>query len=108
MQILKFSLLFVIVSVLLVSFGQYLDAVFTGVSASINYITTGNISIVINEIIGYIGWGLDLLFLDTQTIYTTSIGNIEIYSLSWLFTFVRVIFGLVVVSIILNLIIDRS
>lgn len=108
MQILKFSLLFIVLSVLLVGFGQYVGSIFDSVSASINYITTGNIEIVINEIVGFVGWGLDLLFLDTTTVYTTSIGNIEVYSLAWLFTFVRVVFGLVAVGVILKLIIDKD
>lgn len=108
MGILKFSLLFFLSAVILVLFGSTLESIFTLFGASINYISTGNIGTVINEIIGFVGWALDLLFLGTTTTFTTSIGGIEIYSLSWLFTFVRVIFGLVIAVVIVKLILDRS
>lgn len=105
-DILKFGILFLLVSVVLAVLGSSLTVVFDMLSAGLNYATTGNVGVVLTEIIGFVGYALDLVFLSTTTTYTTHFGGFEIYSLNWLFTFVRVMFGLAVVSLIIKLIID--
>ena len=103
-DILKFSLLFVLASVVFVILGSSIELVFNQFSSSINYVTTGNIGEVLTAIIGFVGFMLDTLFLSTNTGYTTTYGGIQVYQLSWLFTIVRVIFGLAIVILIVKLV----
>lgn len=107
-DILKFSLLFVICAVLLTLITGFATPIFDSFGASLNYITTGSVGSVLESIVGFIGWFLDFLFIGTETTYTTYYGGIEVYSLSWVITFVRVVFGLSVLILILKLIIDRG
>lgn len=107
-EFLKFGLLFVITSVLLTLITGYLSNIFNLMGASLNYVTTGSVGSVLSAIVGYVGWFLDLLFLNESISYTTYYGAIEVGSISWALTFARVVFGVTVMIIILKLIIDRG
>lgn len=104
---LKFSLLFIICAVLLTTVSVYVSSIFDLFGASLNYVTTGSVGSVVNEIVGFCGWFLDLLFLSQAIQYTTYFGGIQIGSISWALTLFRVIFGLSVFVLILKLIVDR-
>ena len=104
---LKFGILFILCAVVLTTFSIYLNSIFDLFGASLNYITTGSVGMVLAEIIGFCGWFLDLLFINQSISYTTHFGNIAIGSIAWALTFVRVIFGVVVSVLILKLIFDR-
>lgn len=107
MNVLKFSLLFLLCSIVLSLVGSYVTTVFNLFGASLNYVTTGYLGTVLSSIIGWIGWFLDTLFLSEGFTYTTYYGGIVLNNFSWLFTCVRVIFGVSVVTIIITLIIER-
>lgn len=100
----KFSLLTLLCAFIFAIFGDNIALIFNQLSASINYATTGNVGQVLTAIVGFLGFFLDSLFLSTNTGYTTTYGGIQVYQLSWLFTIVRVIFGLAIVILIIKLI----
>lgn len=105
---LKFGILFIVCAVLLTTLSVYVSSIFEMFGASLNYVTTGSVGVVLTAIVGYIGWFLDLLFLDTNIAqYTTTFGGVAVGSISWLLTIFRVLFGLFAMILILKLIIDR-
>lgn len=105
---LKFGILFLVCSVLLTVLSVYVSSVFEMFGASLNYITTGSVGVVLVSIIGYVGWFLDLLFIDTNiSAYYTTFGGVFVGSINWLLTIFRVLFGLFALILILKLIIDR-
>lgn len=76
-------------------------------SASFSFATTGLVGQVLTAILSFIAFLFDTLFLaDTTLVYTTTYGGIVLGSFSWVFTIVRVLFGLTIVSLIIKLIID--
>lgn len=105
--ILKFSLLFVLASVVFVLLGNNLELIFNQLISAVNYVNSGNVGIVLTNIVGFVGMFLDTLFLSTNVSYTTHYGNIKVYSLSWLYTAVRVIFGLAIIILIVKLVIGE-
>lgn len=107
-DIVKFSILFIVCALLLTIISGYVAPVFSMFGASFNYISTGSVGIVFAEIVGFVGWFLDILFISNEVVYTTYYGGIAVGSLSWALTFVRVVFGLVVAVLILNLILSRD
>lgn len=106
-DIVKFSFLFIICAVLLTIVSTYVASIFDLFGASLNYISTGSVGSVLNSIIGYVGWFLDLLFINQAINYVTYFGSIQVGSISWALTFFRVTFGLIVFVILLKLIFDR-
>lgn len=75
--------------------------------ASFSYATTGLVGQVLSAILTFIAFIFDTLFLaDTNLVYTTTYGGIVLGSFTWLFTVVRVIFGLMIVTLLFKLIID--
>lgn len=105
-SLLRFSLLFVVVSVVLVGFGNF-GSILSLFSAGFTYVTTGLVGQVLTAILGFIAFLFDTLFLaDTTLVYTTHYGGIVLGSFSWLFTVVRAIFGLSIVILLIKLIID--
>lgn len=104
---LKFGILFLVCAVLLTLLSVYVGSIFEMFGASLNYVTTGSVGAVMSAIIGYVGWFLDLLFLNQSINYTTYYGNIQIGSISWMLTIFRLLFGLFALILILKLIFDR-
>lgn len=104
---LKFGILFLVCAVLLTLLSVYVGSIFEMFGASLNYVTTGSVGAVMSAIIGYVGWFLDLLFLNQSINYTTYFGNIQIGSISWMLTIFRLLFGLFALILILKLIFDR-
>lgn len=96
-----------IVSILLSIVSTYVGGIFDVFGASLGYVTTGSVGAVLTAIVGYVGWFLDLLFLNQTINYTTTFGNISVGSIAWALTFFRVLFGLFALVLILKLIIDR-
>lgn len=75
--------------------------------ASFSYATTGLVGQVLSAILTFLAFFFDTLFLaDTTLVYTTTYGGIVLGSFTWLFTVVRVIFGLTIVTLLIKLIID--
>lgn len=105
-SLLKFSLLFVVVSVVLVGFGNFTN-ILSLFGAGFSFATTGLVGEVLTAILGFISFFFDTLFFaDTTLVYTTHYGGIVLGSFSWLFTVVRAIFGLAIVTFLVKLIID--
>lgn len=104
---LKFGILFLVCAVLLTLLSVYVGSIFEMFGASLNYVTTGSVGAVMSAIIGYVGWFLDLLFLNQSINYTTYYGNIQIGSIAWMLTIFRLLFGLFALILILKLIFDR-
>ena len=108
MQYIKFGFLFLICSLLLTILSVYVSGIFDMFGASLDYVTTGSVGAVMSAIIGYIGWFLDILFLNINIgSYSTYYGGVYIGSISWALTLFRVLFGLFALILILKLIIDR-
>lgn len=106
-NILKFSILFIVCSVLLSVLSAYVNSLFLLFGASIDYVTTGSVGSVFYALAGYFGWFLDLLFLNQNVNYVTHFGGMRILSIAWALTIFRVLFGLSVLILILKLIFDR-
>lgn len=106
-NILKFSILFIVCAVLLSVLSVYVNSMFLMFGASIDYVTTGSVGAVLYALTGYFGWFFDLLFLNQNVNYVTHFGGMQIMSIAWALTIFRVLFGLSVLILILKLIFDR-
>ena len=102
--ILKFSVFFVICSLILGYFDY--SGIFSLFGSGINYVTTGNIAEVIQSFFNYIGTLFDWLFIDDITTYTTHFGGLELGSMVWVTTIVRVVFAFIIFRVLLKFIID--
>lgn len=109
-EIVKFGLIFLLSSLVFSLFGAYISPLFDSLSGSISYLTTGSIGMVLTEIVTFIGWLLDLIFLNgsigSYTLATTP--SITIGSISWVLSLFRLMLGCVVFVLIFSLIFGKG
>lgn len=104
--IVKFGILFMLLSVVLASFGTYVSTLFGSFGATMTYISTGSVGLVISSLVGYVGWFLDLIFLNDSLAYSTlSLApSITIPSIAYALTFFRILLGCTIFVLILSLV----
>ena len=109
-DIVKFGLIFLLSSLVFSLFGTYISPLFDSLSSSITYITTGSIGMVLNEVVTFIGWLLDLIFLNSALgSYTLSTApSITVGSISWVLSLFRLILGCIVFVLIFSLIFGKG
>lgn len=104
--ILKFGILFMLLSVVLASFTTYVSTLFGTFGVTLTYISTGSVGLVISNLIVFIGWFLDLLFLNDSLAYThlSLAPTIVVPSISYALTFFRILLGCTIFVLLLSLI----
>ena len=107
-NILRFSVLFLLLSVVLSLFGAYVETLFLSFNGVLTYISSGNIGLVLTTLLSYLGWLLDLLFLNNSLGYTNLklAPSVVIPSISWALTFFRILLGCTIFVLLLSLILN--
>ena len=75
-------------------------------SSVITYVSTGSVGMLLAQVVGVIGWLLDILFISTSfnDYSLITVPSIVIPSLTWILTIFRVVFYSSLLIIILSLI----
>lgn len=109
-NILKFAFIFLFSSLIFSFFGSYVTVLFSSFNGTLNYITTGSIGLVLTQIISFIGWLLDLIFLNTSINSYTLITapNITIGSIGYVLTFFRILLGCSIFILLLSLVFGKG
>lgn len=108
--IIKFGLMFLLASIVFSLFVTTFTLLFDGLYNSITYISTGSIGMVLTELITFIGWLLDLLFLSTSVNSYTLVTapSITVGSIAWVLSLFRLFLGLSIFILILSLIFGKG
>lgn len=105
-NIVKFGLLFILASLVFSLFGTSFTLLFDNFNGVMSYIATGSIGMVLMEIVSFIAWLLDLIFLnDAIGSYTlVTAPSITTGSISWVLTLFRMFLGLTIFVLLLSLV----
>jgi len=105
--IMKFAILFMLCSLMLSFFGSYLTIAFDSVTSVVSTMTaTTGVGLVLTSVWSFLAWAFDLLFISTNISYVNEVmsSSIQIGSISWALSFVRLVFGDSLIVLIISLI----
>lgn len=105
-SIIKFGLLFLLASLVFSLFGTSFTLLFDNFNGVVTYISTGSIGMVLMEIVTFIAWLLDLLFLNSAiSSYTlVTAPSVTVGSISWVLTLFRMFLGLTIFVLLISLV----
>lgn len=108
--VIKFGIMFLLTSVVFSLFGTTFTLLFDGLYNSVTYISTGSIGMVLTELVTFIGWLLDLLFLssDINSYTFATVPTVTVGSISWALSIFRLFLGLSIFILILSLIFGKG
>lgn len=109
-NILKFAFIFLLSSMVFSLFGSYVTNLFVSFNGTLYYITTGSIGMVLTEIISFVGWLLDLIFLNTvinsYTLVTAP--SVTVGSIAYALSLFRILLGCSIFILLLSLVFGKG
>lgn len=108
-QILKFVVSIFFIMIILSLFGTVLTSIIGIATGTIGYFTTGGLFLFISDIVEFVGFCLDTLFLNNFSSYTyVFTPTITIFSLNFILSFFRICLGSTLIIIVFSLIFGKK